>query len=102
MGLKKTELLPAMRRCHKTRYPTPSKIQTIGLGWHIEKRSQNAQLIFHGGGTGGYNCLVGFLQKGDEPAFGIVVLTNAAPAASGMVGNDVAVRLLDMLQDEAK
>jgi D-alanyl-D-alanine-carboxypeptidase/D-alanyl-D-alanine-endopeptidase len=101
MGLKKTELLPAMQRCHKSRQPTPNKIQSIGLGWHVEKRSLNTQLIFHGGGTGGYNCLVGFMEQDGEPTFGLVVLTNAAPAASGMVANDVAVTLIDALQDES-
>jgi CubicO group peptidase (beta-lactamase class C family) len=98
MGLKKTDLLPAMRRCHKSRQPTPNNIQSIGLGWHVEKRAENAQLIFHGGGTGGYNCLVGFMEQDGEPTFGLVVLTNAAPAASGMVGNDIAVKVIDALQ----
>jgi CubicO group peptidase (beta-lactamase class C family) len=97
MGLKQTDLLPAMRRCHTVRHPTPNKIQTIGLGWHVEQRSEDSQLAFHGGGTGGYNCLVGFFKQGGEPAFGIVVLTNSAPAASGMVGNDVAVKLIEVL-----
>jgi CubicO group peptidase (beta-lactamase class C family) len=101
MGLNETELLPAMRRCHKVRQPTPNKIQSIGLAWHVEKRPHDAQLIFHGGGTGGYNCLVGFFEKGGKPAFGLVVLTNAGPAASGVVGNDVAVRLIDALQGDA-
>jgi CubicO group peptidase (beta-lactamase class C family) len=101
MGLKKTELLPAMRRCHKTRHPTPSKTQSIGLGWHVEKWSGDSQLIFHGGGTGGYNCLVGFVEEDGEPTIGLVVLTNAAPAASGMVGNDVAVKVLRELRKKS-
>jgi CubicO group peptidase (beta-lactamase class C family) len=101
MGLKQTDLLPAMRRCHKVRQPTPNKIQSIGLAWHVEKRPHDAQLVFHGGGTGGYNCLVGFLEKAGKPNFGLVVLTNAGPAATGVVGNDVAVRLIDALQSDA-
>jgi CubicO group peptidase (beta-lactamase class C family) len=101
MGTKKSDLFPAMRRCHMIRHPTSNKIQSIALGWHVEKRSDNSQLIFHGGGTGGYNCLVGFMEEDGKPTFGLVVLTNAAPAASGMVGNDVAVKLIDVLHDQS-
>jgi serine-type D-Ala-D-Ala carboxypeptidase/endopeptidase len=101
IGLTKSDLLPAMRRCHVVRQPTSNKIQAIALGWHVEKRPDNSQLVFHGGGTGGYNCLVGFMEEDGKPTFGLVVLTNAAPAASGMVGNDVAVKLIDVLQSDS-
>jgi CubicO group peptidase (beta-lactamase class C family) len=102
MGTKKSDLFPAMRHCQMVRHPTSNKIQSIALGWHVEKRAGDAQLIFHGGGTGGYNCLVGFMEEDGEPTFGLVVLTNAAPAASGMVGNDVAVKLIEVLRDDTK
>jgi CubicO group peptidase (beta-lactamase class C family) len=93
-GWKESSLLPAMRRCHEARFPAGNKVQSIGLGWHIEEVPGRAPLVFHGGGTGGYNCLVGFVQKDKKPLYGLVVLCNAAPGGAGMVANDVAVKLM--------
>jgi CubicO group peptidase (beta-lactamase class C family) len=99
MGLKKTDLLPAMRLGHQYQREAGHKIKSIGLGWHMEKRGDDARLIFHGGGTGGYGCLVGFLEENGEPKFGIAVLSNASPAANGMAANDVAIKLIEALHD---
>ena len=52
----------------------------------------------HGGGTGGYNCLVGFAEAEGEPTYGLVVLTNAAPGPN-MISNDIAVKLMRVLND---
>jgi CubicO group peptidase (beta-lactamase class C family) len=99
MGFKKSHLLPAMRLCHEPRYPTDNKIQSICLGWHSEKRGENSRLVFHGGGTGGYSTLAGFMEENGQPRFGVVVLSNAAPGTRGMVANDVAVKLIDVLSE---
>ena len=102
MGLKKCALLPAMRRCHQAAYPAESDLQSTGLAWHIQNGLDSPPLIFHGGGTGGYNSIVGFAQEDGTPLFGIVVLANAAPAGDGMVANDVAVKLLRVLHSSRK
>jgi CubicO group peptidase (beta-lactamase class C family) len=99
MGWKECALLPAMRRCHEVRYPADSRVQSIGLGWHIEKVPGRPALVFHGGGTGGYNSIVGFVENDGKPLFGIVVLANAAPGGRGMVANDVAVKLLAAIRE---
>jgi CubicO group peptidase (beta-lactamase class C family) len=100
MGIKKCELLPAMQRCHHVRNPAASKMQSVGLGWHIETRPDDARLVFHGGGTLGYSSLLGFVEKDGQTQFGIVVLSNAGPAVEGMVANDVAVKLIGLLQSK--
>jgi serine-type D-Ala-D-Ala carboxypeptidase/endopeptidase len=99
MGLKQCALLPAMRRCHQARYPAASDVQSIGLGWHIQHARDDRQLLFHGGGTGGYNCIVGFVQEKEKPALGIVVFANGAPGGRGMAANDIAVKLLAAIRE---
>jgi CubicO group peptidase (beta-lactamase class C family) len=94
MGLKQCAMLNAMQRCHQRRFPAESPVQSIGLGWHIQHASADRALIFHGGGTGGYNSIVGFVKEDGKPVLGIVVFANAAPGGNGMVANDVAVELL--------
>lgn len=99
MGSEECGLLSAMGRCHQARYPAGNDVQSIGLGWHIEKVPGRAPFIFHGGGTGGYSSIVGFVEDDGKPTFGIVVFANAAPTAYGMVANDVAVKLLAALRN---
>jgi serine-type D-Ala-D-Ala carboxypeptidase/endopeptidase len=97
MGFKKSDLLPAMHLSHEPRHDAGNKTQSIGLGWHIEKWPHDSRLFFHGGGTGGYNCLVGFMEQESKPTIAIVVLSNAAPAPTGMVANDVGVKVVRLL-----
>jgi CubicO group peptidase (beta-lactamase class C family) len=99
MGLKETPLLSAMRLCHRPRHQAGHAVQSIGLGWHIEKVPGRPALVFHGGGTGGYTSLVGFTQPDAGPAVGVVVLANTAPSNSGMAANDIAVKLLAALRE---
>jgi CubicO group peptidase (beta-lactamase class C family) len=98
MGLMKTDLLPAMQLCHRARHKADNPIQSIGLGWHVQKMPGDARLVFHGGGTGGYNSIVGFVEDDGQPQFGLVVLANSGPeAASGMASNSIAIKLLEIL-----
>ncbi len=94
MGWKKSAMLLAMRRCHEPRFAAGNKVQSIGLGWHVDQVPGRPTLVFHGGGTGGYNSLVGFVHDDGKPLYGLVVFANAAPAISGMTANDIAVTLL--------
>jgi D-alanyl-D-alanine-carboxypeptidase/D-alanyl-D-alanine-endopeptidase len=96
MGFKQSDLLRAMWRCHLPRRPAAHEIQSIGLGWHVQKMPGVAQLVFHGGGTGGYSSMVAFLEVKAQPLFGIVVLANAG---DGKVANDIAIKLLDALHN---
>ena len=100
MGLVKTDLLPAMRLGHRA-HKADNEIQSIGLGWHVQKMPGDARLVFHGGGTGGYNSMVGFVEDDGQPTFGLVVLANSGPESTGgMVANDVAIKLLGILQSK--
>ena len=45
----------------------------IGMGWIIDNKNE---IIWHNGGTGGYNCYLGFNQKSDTA---VVILSNLKP-----------------------
>jgi hypothetical protein len=98
MGITKSDLWPAMRRCHEARHTAGNRVQSVGLAWHTEEIPGRPIFVFHGGGTGGYNSLVGFTQEGGKPSVGIVVFANSAPGAQGMAANDVAVQILAALR----
>ncbi len=46
---------------------------TVGFGWHLIK-SNNGQIIWHNGGTGGYRSFLGFNMQTKR---GVVILSNA-------------------------
>jgi hypothetical protein len=54
-------------------------------------------VIWHAGGTFGFNALVTFLP---EAELGVVVLTNAAPGTAGPLTLAVTFRLLELLFDQ--
>ncbi|MEM7086937.1 MAG: serine hydrolase [Bacteroidota bacterium] len=84
MGLKKSNLYPAMQLSHKnSRSENTSSI--VGLGWHTMERD-GMEIIWHNGGTGGYRTFSGFIKGGDK---GVVVLSNSTAGV-----NDIGVHLL--------
>ena len=83
MGLKKTDLYPAMLLSHTERH---NKGGThVGLGWHINKDGDE-KVIWHNGGTGGYRAFAGFSP---DKKMGVVLLTNSTESV-----DDIGFHLL--------
>ena len=73
-GLTKTELGPVMARMREGRRPAIGGME-IGLGWMIAKKEAGSgELVWHNGGTGGFQTFVGF---DPEAKVGVVVWSNA-------------------------
>ncbi|MCB0842033.1 MAG: beta-lactamase family protein [Bacteroidetes bacterium] len=67
----------------------------IGLGWHIAKsKTSQAPLIWHNGGTGGYQSFMGFNQSED---LGVVILVNTS-TRSGQEATTLGFQLLEVLE----
>ncbi len=81
MGKDKSKLYPAMQLSHKNTSAEGTS-PMVGLGWQI-MADATLEIIWHGGGTGGYRAFAGFIKGGDK---GVVVLTNstAGPDDIGM------------------
>ena len=72
MGLKKTELYPAMQLSHQNSRKDGEE-PIVGLGWHT-MTFDDMQIVWHNGGTGGYRTFAGFIEGGKK---GVVVLSNS-------------------------
>lgn len=80
-----TPMQVAMRTSHKPRVDTGPKMK-IGLNW-VTKTTDQHQLIWHNGGTGGYRSFLGFDTK---RKVGVVVLENSTHGP-----DDLGLHLLD-------
>jgi CubicO group peptidase (beta-lactamase class C family) len=85
MGMSKSKLYPAMQLSHKNTRKE-GKEPHVGLGWHILS-SDNKEIVWHNGGTGGYKAFAGFI-KGENK--GVVVLTNSTASV-----DDLGIYLLN-------
>lgn len=83
MGIKKSNLYPAMQLSHKNSRIGGSK--PVGLGWEIMSRD-GLEIVWKDGGTAGYRAFVGFIKGGDK---GVVVLSN-----SDISVDDIGIHLL--------
>ncbi len=72
MGIKKTDLYPALELSHKSTGIKEGQM-TVGLGWLISI-VEGEEIIWHDGGTGGFMSFIGFTKDGKK---GVVVLTNS-------------------------
>jgi D-alanyl-D-alanine-carboxypeptidase/D-alanyl-D-alanine-endopeptidase len=72
MGLTKSPLEALLEKCHQKVF-APSPAFAVGLGW-IVSQSNNAEIIYHNGGTGGFRSYLGFNPKLKR---GVVVLSNS-------------------------
>lgn len=72
MGIKKTDLYPAMELSHKSTGIKEGEM-TAGLGW-ITSMVEGEEIIWHDGGTGGFMSFIGFTKDRKK---GVVVLTNS-------------------------
>lgn len=73
MGLKETDLYPAMELAHKLSGSGDGGTIEVGLGW-ITSDIEGEEVIWHDGGTSGYMSFMGFTKDGKK---GVVVLTNS-------------------------
>jgi serine-type D-Ala-D-Ala carboxypeptidase/endopeptidase len=85
MGKVKSRLYPAMQLSHKNSR-TESSSPRVGLGWHLAN-SDDMEIIWHNGGTGGYRAFIGFTKGGDK---GVVVLSNSNASV-----DDIGMHLLN-------
>ena len=85
MGLKKSDLYPAMQLSHENSRDEDSSL-LVGLGWHISLQDE-LTIVRHSGATGGYIAFAGFIKGGDK---GVVVLTNSTASV-----DDIGFHLLD-------
>jgi serine-type D-Ala-D-Ala carboxypeptidase/endopeptidase len=74
IGLIETPLNPVLRASHTPRIESEAPNMQVGLGWHIWTKNE-APVVWHNGGTGGYSSFIGFDQKAQR---GVVVLSNSS------------------------
>lgn len=72
MGEIASPLSGALHKCHEKQHTVTSDT-AFGLGWVLSK-SNDADLIWHNGGTGGFRSYLGFNPKTQK---GVVVLSNS-------------------------
>lgn len=86
LGFTKTPLADSLAEAQIMRRPAERASQKIGLGWHADPLIKR-QLIFHGGGTGGFVTLVALDQ---EKRMGVFVATNSTAKS-----DDIGVHILE-------
>jgi CubicO group peptidase (beta-lactamase class C family) len=86
LGLVESPLRAAFEETHKPRSAAGSPSMQVGLGWHIKTDCRDP-IVMHSGGTGGYACFVGFVER---TRTGVVVLSNSSTDV-----DDIGIHLLD-------
>jgi serine-type D-Ala-D-Ala carboxypeptidase/endopeptidase len=86
LGYTDTPLAPAM--ASMTRAPQNIDQGEVGLGWFIQ-RYEGAEIISHGGSTGGYRSFIGY---DPQTRVGVVVLSNTGTGAGV---EDIGIHLLN-------
>lgn len=72
MGLSNSALTNLLKQCHQKQFEI-SQDDSIGLGWVIT-HSNDTEIIWHNGGTGGFKSYLGFNPKTSR---GVVILSNS-------------------------
>jgi D-alanyl-D-alanine-carboxypeptidase/D-alanyl-D-alanine-endopeptidase len=81
LGLQKSSLDAAIAKTHEVQFKNPeNEPYDIGLGWLLQR---NGNIIWHNGGTGGYNSFAGFQP---EKKIGVVVLANSSSKYVDLLG----------------
>ena len=70
-----------MQRTHVSRVSAGAPGMSIGMNWIIRRVSDQQDVVWHNGGTGGYRTWLGFDPKKRLAA---VVLTNSAHGADDL------------------
>lgn len=82
LDIKQTPLAPALAATLAMRRPVGVEGSEWGLGWGIMKSGED-EMVWHGGGTGGYTSFIGFLRK---EKVGVVVLSNTSAIGVDNIG----------------
>lgn len=88
LGFHDVLFMDTILETHEIRGDAHTESVEIGLGWLIMSRMDDPKIYWHSGGTGGYQCFVGFTK---EPMRGVVVMSNSS---SGDI-DDIALHLLN-------
>lgn len=88
LGTSDTPLSPALADALRTRRLNGTPGGEVALGWAITPGHEE-EIVWHNGGTGGYQAFIGFLPKAKV---GVVVLSNAATVLGV---DDIGMHLLD-------
>jgi D-alanyl-D-alanine-carboxypeptidase/D-alanyl-D-alanine-endopeptidase len=72
LGLTTSTLNPLMEKTHAAHFQRSADVQ-MGLAWFIFRDQDGTQIVWHGGGTGGFKAFVGFTKGARR---GVVVLSN--------------------------
>lgn len=78
LGAAPPDLNQAISLTHQETFAGANPVETVGLGWHIVKRTG---WLWHNGGTGGFRSFVCFHPVHKT---GLVILTNAAVPLDGL------------------
>lgn len=87
LGLTASDLTPLMQKTHVVRFQ--SALQTarfggsIGLAWFVAVDPQGREIVWHSGGTSGFNTFVGFDKTRRR---GVVVLSNSRDSDIDLIG----------------
>jgi serine-type D-Ala-D-Ala carboxypeptidase/endopeptidase len=81
MGSMDHPVTESLAMCHRPRAVISKELQ-VGLGWMIVNHGTD-RLLWHNGGTGGFNCYIGFLK---EKGVGVCVLANRGPSLLSLFG----------------
>jgi serine-type D-Ala-D-Ala carboxypeptidase/endopeptidase len=73
LDLQSTPINASLQKTHTIQQQTDSPNMAIALGWRVLKE-KDTEIIFHGGGTGGFRSFIGFSKT---QRLGIVVLGNS-------------------------
>lgn len=88
LDLKDSPLSSALAASLQTRQPNSAPGGAVALGWMVTP-GHDEEIVWHNGGTGGYQSFIGFLPKSKV---GVVVLSNASTSAGV---DDIGMHLLD-------
>jgi D-alanyl-D-alanine-carboxypeptidase/D-alanyl-D-alanine-endopeptidase len=76
-----------IRRATVAQRPAGNAMMDIGLAWHIRKFTNEKNIVWHNGGTGGYRTIAAFDPVSRR---GVVVLTNSSQSA-----DDIGFHLIE-------
>lgn len=72
MGFSQSPIATLMQQCHQKQHEVMPQLD-VGLGW-LTSRTDQANIIWHNGGTGGFRSFIGFNPKTQQ---GLVILSNS-------------------------
>jgi len=91
LGLTLTVLNNAMNLTHQPQFHQGS-LGDIGLAWYILELDDGQEIIYHGGGTGGYDTYIGFNKSAST---GAILLFNSKVDESVLVIGECVLKAIN-------